>query len=109
MKKKHRIEHRFKTEYEKWCLLPDLTEEERKLLVSMTEEDQQECFYRQVPFGTAGMRGIKQDQPLYDKACSMGHGAGPGGREKSCHCLRYETGFKKLCRGSGQGFGGSWS
>ena len=30
MKKKHRIDHRFKTEYEKWCLLPDLTEEERK-------------------------------------------------------------------------------
>ena len=57
MKKKHRIDHRFKTEYEKWCLLPDLTEEERKLLVSMTEEEQQECFYRQVPFGTAGMRG----------------------------------------------------
>ena len=26
MKKKHRIDHRFKTEYEKWCLLPDLTE-----------------------------------------------------------------------------------
>ena len=23
----------------------------------MTEEEQQECFYRQVPFGTAGMRG----------------------------------------------------
>lgn len=57
MKKKHRMDHRFKTEYEKWCLLPDLTEEERKLLVSMTEEEQQECFYRQVPFGTAGMRG----------------------------------------------------
>lgn len=40
--------------------------------------------------------GIKQDQPLYDKACSMGHGAGPGGREKSCHCLRYETGSKNF-------------
>ena len=36
------MDHRFKTEYEKWCLLPDLTEEERKLLVSMTEEEQQE-------------------------------------------------------------------
>ena len=107
MKKKHRIDHRFKTEYEKWCLLPDLTEEERKLLVSMTEEEQQECFYRQVPFGTAGMRGKVGLGSNRINRYTIRLAA--WGMAKSCYCLRYEIGFKKLCRGSGQGFGGSWS
>lgn len=47
----------WKKEYERWCQLPDLQEEEREVLASMTEEEQYECFYQQVPFGTAGMRG----------------------------------------------------
>lgn len=51
------IENDWKTEYEKWRQLPYLQEDEREVLKSMTEEEQYECFYQQVPFGTAGMRG----------------------------------------------------
>lgn len=51
------IEIDWKKEYERWRQLQDLQEEEREVLTSMTEEEQYECFYRKVPFGTAGMRG----------------------------------------------------
>ncbi len=56
-KKQSKKKQSFKTEYEKWQRLPDLTDAERSRLGSMTEEEQYECFYRMVPFGTAGMRG----------------------------------------------------
>ena len=56
-KKQSNTEQSFKTEYNKWRRLPDLTEAERAQLISMTDEEQHECFYRRVPFGTAGMRG----------------------------------------------------
>ena len=56
-KKQSNTEQGFKTEYNKWRQLPDLTEAERAQLISMTDEEQHECFYRRVPFGTAGMRG----------------------------------------------------
>ena len=47
----------WKKEYERWHRLPDLQEAEREVLESVTEEEQYECFYQKVPFGTAGMRG----------------------------------------------------
>ena len=50
-------ENDWKNEYERWRQLPDLTDEERILLDSMSEAEQYECFYQKVPFGTAGMRG----------------------------------------------------
>ncbi len=55
--KTNNIENDWKNEYERWRQLPDLRGDEREVLESMTEEEQYECFYQKVPFGTAGMRG----------------------------------------------------
>lgn len=55
--KKLKTKQRFEKEYETWCRLADLSEAEKKQLKGMSGDERYESFYRQVPFGTAGMRG----------------------------------------------------
>lgn len=43
--------------YNNWISSSSLNDEERQQLKEMSEEDIYECFYRDLEFGTAGMRG----------------------------------------------------
>jgi phosphoglucomutase len=43
---------------EKWLCCPALTEELRTLLMSMDDQTAHDCFYRNLAFGTGGLRGV---------------------------------------------------
>lgn len=47
----------YKKQYEEWITSPHLDDEEKKTLENMNEEERQDAFYRDLEFGTAGMRG----------------------------------------------------
>ena len=47
----------YRKQYEEWLSSPHLDEEEKKQLEYMDEEERQDAFYRDLEFGTAGMRG----------------------------------------------------
>lgn len=49
---------RFKDEYNKWIDSNSLTVAEKENLRQMSDEEIHEAFYKDVEFGTAGMRGI---------------------------------------------------
>ena len=48
----------YKQVYEKWLNHPNLNEDDRSKLKQLTEEEIRDCFYTDVQFGTAGMRGL---------------------------------------------------
>ena len=47
----------YRKQYKEWLSSPHLDEEEKKQLECMDEEERQDAFYRDLEFGTAGMRG----------------------------------------------------
>ena len=48
----------YRERYNKWLNSPNINEEERDVLQSMTPDEAHEAFYRSAEFGTGGMRGI---------------------------------------------------
>ncbi len=48
----------YKKEYQKWLENPKLDEKFRDELIKMSESEKEECFYKNLEFGTGGMRGI---------------------------------------------------
>ena len=50
----------YKDNYERWINRPELSESEKAELVGIAgnEKEIEERFYRELEFGTAGMRGI---------------------------------------------------
>lgn len=48
----------FKAEYEKWINSEVVSEEVKKELLSIDEKEMEDRFYKELEFGTAGMRGI---------------------------------------------------
>lgn len=48
----------YRQSYEKWLNHPNLTEDEKNELRKLTEQEIKDCFYTDVQFGTAGMRGL---------------------------------------------------
>ncbi len=48
----------YKTEYEKWLNSPAVDEKTKEELKKMADEEISDCFYRNLEFGTGGMRGI---------------------------------------------------
>ena len=48
----------YKTEYEKWMNSPAVDEKTKEELKKMADEEISNCFYRNLEFGTGGMRGI---------------------------------------------------
>ena len=48
----------YRETYNKWLNSPNINEEERDVLQSMTPDEAHEAFYRSAEFGTGGMRGI---------------------------------------------------
>ncbi|MGL5916204.1 MAG: phospho-sugar mutase [Culicoidibacterales bacterium] len=48
----------WKAEYEKWKNFTNLDEELKQQLAEMDEKTQEDAFYKELEFGTAGMRGV---------------------------------------------------
>ena len=48
----------YKTEYEKWINSPKVTDEIKAELAGLDEKEKEDRFYKELEFGTAGMRGI---------------------------------------------------
>ena len=48
----------YKTEYEKWINSPKVTDEVKAELAGLDEKEKEDRFYKELEFGTAGMRGI---------------------------------------------------
>ena len=48
----------YREEYEKWMNSSSLSDEEKKQLAEMSEEEISDAFYKRLEFGTAGMRGV---------------------------------------------------
>lgn len=48
----------YKTEYEKWINSPKVTNEVKAELAGLDEKEKEDRFYKELEFGTAGMRGI---------------------------------------------------
>ncbi|MGB4985254.1 MAG: phospho-sugar mutase [Erysipelotrichaceae bacterium] len=48
----------YQVKYTKWLDQPDLPKELREQLLSMDEKLKEDCFYTNLEFGTAGMRGL---------------------------------------------------
>lgn len=48
----------WQTEYQKWLDFPHLTEDLKNELLTLTDEQKEDAFYKNLEFGTAGMRGI---------------------------------------------------
>lgn len=48
----------YKEKYEFWLNHKDVAEEDKNILRQMSEEDIKDCFYTDIAFGTAGMRGL---------------------------------------------------
>jgi len=44
--------------YERWLSSPSVSEEDKKTILAMNKEEKADAFYRDVEFGTAGMRGV---------------------------------------------------
>ena len=44
--------------YNRWLNSPVLSEEDKKILLNMTEAEKDDAFFKNIQFGTAGMRGI---------------------------------------------------
>lgn len=47
----------WRKQYEEWISSPHITDEEKNMLLEMDENEKQDAFYRDLEFGTAGMRG----------------------------------------------------
>ena len=47
-------------EYQRWCESPEFDEETKKELLAISEEKEEieDRFYKELEFGTAGLRGI---------------------------------------------------
>ena len=48
----------YRTEYEKWINSPKVTDEVKAELAGLDEKEKEDRFYKELEFGTAGMRGI---------------------------------------------------
>ena len=48
----------YKTEYEKWINSPKVTDEVKAELAGLDEKEKEDRFYKELEFGTAGMRGL---------------------------------------------------
>ncbi len=48
----------YQVEYEKWLASPAIDEATRKELLAMDEKTKSDAFYKNIEFGTAGMRGL---------------------------------------------------
>lgn len=48
----------FNKEFDKWCSYKGLNDELKNELLSMTEEEKKDAFYKPLSFGTGGMRGV---------------------------------------------------
>lgn len=48
----------YKKEYEKWMNSPKVTDEVKAELTGLDEKEKEDRFYKELEFGTAGMRGI---------------------------------------------------
>ena len=50
----------YKDEYEKWCEDPSFDEETKKELISIKDDEEEikDRFYKELEFGTAGLRGV---------------------------------------------------
>lgn len=55
---KEPIMDKIEENYKRWLASPLLNEDERKTLLSMSEEEKADAFYTEVKLGTAGMRGV---------------------------------------------------
>lgn len=44
--------------YNRWLNSPILSEDDKKILLNMTEAEKDDAFFKNIQFGTAGMRGI---------------------------------------------------
>lgn len=49
---------RVETEYERWLSSKRVSEEDKEILRSMTLEERDDAFFKDIEFGTAGMRGV---------------------------------------------------
>ena len=50
----------YKEEYKKWCEDPSFDKETRKELLSIKDDEEEikDRFYKELEFGTAGLRGV---------------------------------------------------
>jgi len=48
----------YRAEYEKWMNSPKVTDEIKAELSAIDEKEKEDRFYKELEFGTAGMRGI---------------------------------------------------
>ena len=69
----------YKEIYESWLANPYFDEATKAELLSIKEDDKEikECFYKDLEFGTAGLRGIivyKPDEHLYRTKDDAGTG-----------------------------------
>ena len=44
--------------YNRWLNSPVLSDNDKKILLNMTEAEKDDAFFKNIQFGTAGMRGI---------------------------------------------------
>lgn len=91
----------YRKQYEEWLSSPHLDEEEKKQLECMDEEERQDAFYRDLEFGTAGMRGRMGLGPnrmnrYMIRLAAKGTGYDAGQRQQSGCCIRYQEQFPSL-------------
>jgi len=48
----------WETQYQKWINEPTLDIKLKEQLLNLTEKEKEDCFFKQIEFGTAGMRGL---------------------------------------------------
>jgi phosphoglucomutase len=46
------------TNYQRWLNSPNVDEETKKELLAMSEEEKGDAFFKDIEFGTGGMRGL---------------------------------------------------
>src|SRR5699024_4460651 len=56
--KRGKCEMNWKNTYEKWLNFPHLDETLKQELLLMSDTEKEDAFYRNLAFGTAGMRGV---------------------------------------------------
>ena len=67
--------------YNRYLSEPSLSDEFREQLLNMSDEEINDCFYKELEFGTAGMRGL----------------LGPGSNRLNIYVIRKATvGFAKI-------------
>ena len=79
----------YKTEYQRWLNSSAIDEKTRAELLSVkdNEKEQEDRFYTELEFGTAGLRGILGSQSDCG-ACRRHFQNIPGtGGARSCHCV----------------------